>query len=302
LGRADAAQAPREVGAGRGLERLAMTTVCLRDRIPFHSSSAAPTTETLVLEDAPGFIHRTFGLTNVELWSLQFQAESDDYCRLLRSNSERAGCRICNIQLDGRYDLSSPDADERQRSIEFAQGWIRRAALVGSPSIRVNLDSGRPQDAFVPELLVPIYRQLGNYGATLGVRILIENHIGLSRSIPTVARLLALVQHDNVSGLLDWGNSQANDLEQRLAEQRLLFPRLYLVSAKGLHFDAAGCHVEYPIRPLVIASERAGFRGLYSIELFTDKNPPDPIMAVEWMIDVIADTLQASRTASRSGN
>lgn len=274
------------------LARLGMTTVCLRDRIPTHPNQAIPqVTPPLALLDAPRFIRDTFGLTNVEVWNFQFASESDEYCRSLRASAERAGCRISNLQLDGPYDLSSHNPAVRAQSIAFVKDWMRRTALLGAPTMRTNIDSGDPSGPFEAEALVPVIRDIAEHGRGLGVKLLIENHIGHSRSIANVVKLLGMVKHDNVGGLLDWGNSDAATLDQRLSDFGLMFPYLSLVSAKGLHFDAAGQPVEYPFAPIVRATERAGYRGLYSIELYVEEDFPEPIGAAKSMIGVIANEI-----------
>ncbi len=292
LMRVDAADAASPVLEPWQLGRLGMTTVCLRDRIPTNPNQAIPlVSPPLQLVDAPAFIHDTFGLTNVEVWNFQFPDDSDDYCRRLRSSAEKASCRIFNLQLDGDYDLSSTDGAVRDKSIAFVKAWMRRTSLLGARSMRVNIDDGQPKHPFDAQALVPIIRMLGDYGRTIGIRLLIENHIGHSKSIANVAALLSLVKHDNVGGLLDWGNSDAAGPDARIADFRLMFPYLSLVSAKALHFDKAGQHVEYPIRPIVLATEASGYRGIYSIELYTEDNFPDPIVAVKSMISTISAAL-----------
>ncbi|MEE4454190.1 sugar phosphate isomerase/epimerase family protein [Novosphingobium resinovorum] len=289
--------AGRQAGHGRdrhGRDRIALTTVSLRALVALHGRTGpqAP----LALVDTPRFVRKTFGLAHVELWSLQFAAETDAYCAALGQAARAQGCPICNIQLDGPYDLSHPDPARRTGAEAYAMGWVRRAAIAGSAAIRINTDAGAPGERLDPGVLVAPLRRIADYGAALGVRILVENHIGASRDIPALARLADAVDHPNLATLADWGNSPEPDFRARLADLALLTPRLGLVSAKGLHFDGAGTHVEYPFAPLVAATEAAGYRGLYSIELFTTDAPPDPLPAIRAMIAGIENALIAPTT------
>ncbi len=50
-----------------------------------------------------------------------------------------------------------------------------------------------------------------------------------------------------------------------------LMPYLSLVSAKELDFDANNNHTSYDVVPLIKATEASGYRGIYSIEFYTDQ-------------------------------
>ena len=238
----------------------------------------------MTLLAAPAFIRETFGLRNVEVWNLQFADQSLDYCRRLRASASAARTQITNIQLDGQYNLSSADSDERGRSVAFVKEWIGRAEAAGAPSLRVNIDGGQAAPEFNPQPLVAPLRELAEFGQRAGVTLLVENHIGNSKKIDNCVALLRLTAHPNCKGLADWGNSDAVTPEDRVADIAKMNPYLALVSAKGLHFSPGGEHREYPIAPLVVSTERSGYRGIYSIELYVADDPPDPIMAVKSMI------------------
>jgi hypothetical protein len=73
-----------------------------------------------------------------------------------------------------------------------------------------------------------------------------------------------------------------------------LMPYLSLVSAKELDFDANNNHTSYDVVPLIKATEASGFRGIYSIEFYTVKNPPpDPVVAAKKMMAAIAANIKA---------
>lgn len=60
------------------------------------------------------------------------------------------------------------------------------------------------------------------------------------------------------------------------------------ISAKGMRFNAAYEHLSYDLAPCVRAAEQAGFKGIYSIELWTPTDPPaDPVRAVRSVADII---------------
>ena len=107
----------------------------------------------------------------------------------------------------------------------------------------------------------------------IGVKVLIENHTGFSADVNKVLTLLKAVNDPNCGAITDWGNSPATTIEERVADMQKLMPYLSLVSAKELEFDANNNHMSYDVVPLIKATEASGYRGIYSIEFYTDKNP-----------------------------
>jgi sugar phosphate isomerase/epimerase len=285
-----------QVGAAQRA-RLGVTTVCFRGRYAVNFPGA-PKSSGESLLGAPRFIRDTLGLTNFELWSLQFEADTPDYCDRLRAAAGEAGGRIINIQLDGPYDFSSPDAEQRARSLTYVKGWMDRARRLGSPSLRANFSGLQPQGPFPLQQVADAFRQLAAYGRSIGVKVLVENHIGHSVSVDNVVAVLKAVDDPWCRAIADWGNSPARDFPDRLAQMGRLAPWLELVSAKGLHFDGEGRHLDYDVGALTRATEASGFRGIYSIELFAGPEPPaDPIAQANAMEAAIAPNLKPATRA-----
>ena len=275
--------------------RLGMTTVCFRHNFDPPIGAAAASGPKLKMLEAPKFMKDTFGLSNVEVWNMQFEDQSIDYCHKLRAAAEAIGSKIINIQLDGDYDLSSDDPKRRADSIALVKGWMDRAAAVGAPTMRANIDAGKAGLPLKLEPTATSFRQLADYGKTIGVKILIENHIGASAKVSNVVQLLKAVNHPNCRAIIDWGNSDAPDDAARLADLSQLFPWAELVSAKGLHFDGAEYkHRDYAIAPIVRATEASGYKGIYSVELYAEPDAPaDAVAACRSMIAAIAPELKA---------
>jgi sugar phosphate isomerase/epimerase len=262
--------------------RLAVTTVSFRERYAVRLGNAwTPATDHFL--NAPRFVKENLGLTSLEVWNLQFEEDTNDYCLRLREAADRAGVKLVNIQLDSGYDLSSADADARRSSIAFVQRWIDRAALLGASSVRANLDGTQAVGVFPLERVVDSFRQLTAYGRSKGVKILVENHVGHSVNIQNPVSVLKSVNDPWCRAIADWGNTPAPSLSDRIAQLALLSPWLDLVSAKVANFDADYKVTDYDIAALTEATERSGFSGLYSVELFNMANPP-------------ADTVRAARS------
>lgn len=275
--------------------RLGATTVSFRGRYAVKYPGAPQATGESLLT-APKFIRDNLGLTNFEVWNLQFEAEAPEYCQRLRAEAETAGGRIINVQLDGGHDFTSADADQRARSLAFVKGWMDRARVLGAPSVRANFGGLQPKPRFPLEQVADAFRQLAAYGRSVGVKVLVENHIGDSVAIDNVVAVLKAVNDPWCRAVADWGNSPARDLEDRLAQMARLSPWLQLVSAKAQHFDAQGRHIEYDLGALTRATEASGYRGVYSIELFAGPEAPaDPVGEARNVAAAIAANLKLGR-------
>ena len=279
------------------LKRIGVTTVCFRERFPATRSrgAAAPPGGDLTLLTAPKFIADNLGLHNVEVWNAQFADTSLDYCKQLKAAAEAVGSRIINIQLDlGQDDkLSDPDPAIRAASLQKIKEWMDRAQACGASSMRANTGGGSEANWDVNRT-ADSFRQLAQHGKPKGVMILIENHVGYSANIDKVVELVKAVNDPNCRVICDWGNTPANGTpNEKVAALSKLFPYLHLVSAKELDFDDQNQHVSYDIVPIIKATEASGFRGVYSIEFYSNKPPRDVVGAVKDVVNKLAANIKA---------
>ena len=276
------------------LQRIGITTVCFRNRFRQTAPKDAAAKADLTLLTAPKFIADSLGIHNVEVWNAQFDDESLEYCGQLKDAAAKVGSRFTNIQLDAAYDLSSADAAKRAESVTFVKGWMDRAKAIGAPTLRANTGPEKAGTPFDPATIADSFKQLAAYGKGIGVKILIENHIGFSADVDKVVTILKAVDDPNCRAITDWGNSAATNIEQRVADMKKLMPYLALVSAKELDFDANNNHTSYDVVPLIKATEASGYRGIYSIEFYSEKNPPpDPVAAAKTMMAALAANIRA---------
>lgn len=282
------------MGTRPALRRIGFSSVSIRNLLPFRLPGAPPPAKAAMsLLDAPAFAATKVGLRNLEVWNLQFEDTSDDYCRRLRDAAARAKVRITNVQVDGRMDLGSPDADERARSVAEARQWLDRTALIGARSMRVNFSAMAPKTPFAVGPAAQSLRELAIYGKSRGVMVLTENHIGHSVQIANLTALLKNVSHPNFRTIFDWGNVPDPTTERVIEALHAVSPWLYLTSAKGVAFDAQYHMTSYDVGAITRATEKTGFGGLYSIELFGPTPPGfDPLAAIRSMERTIVPLLR----------
>lgn len=283
--------------------RLGATAVCFRDwfaQTPPQYTSGREPARRMKLIDYPQFVADELGLPMAELWSLYFDDLSPAYCSELGEAAAKAGVSIPNIQLDGiPADLAAEDDEARARSIEVVKQWMDRAAAIGAPRVRANTDHPTPGRPFNPDRIADSFRQLADYGDQVGVDVLIENHFGYSAVPANVVAIHERVSHPRCAMLCDWGNSATEGTQARLADLSQMFGRLGFVAAKGVHFDADYRHLDYDIGTIVRATEDAGYRGPYSVELFAmgEGMPADPVRAVLAVAECVAANLKEAAGA-----
>ena len=277
----------------RKLERLCLSTSSYRanyDGWRFSEPSATPRLSHLTF---PGYVRERFGMRHVELWDQQFgpagaAAATPEQCRLVGAAAAAAGVSIASVEVESVPALDQTDPAAREAAIAACKAWLDKAKLLGAGSIRVNLNKTKGQvnmDAAVAAL-----RAAAQYGRSIGVRVLLENHGGYTSDIHNLVTMARAVADDYCRLEVDWGEwSPPGD---RYADIQSAMPYVHIVSAKGLTFDEATYqHVEYDIGRLVRNAEAGGFKGLYSIELWNMPAPLDTDRAVRSFMKSIADNI-----------
>jgi sugar phosphate isomerase/epimerase len=281
------------VGIGGGsrkdpLDRIAVATWSFRHLMAATLPANTPATaRRLTALEAPRFVADELGLRQMEIIINHLDEKTVAYGARVREAADRAGVRIVNFQLGG--NMSAPDATVRAASIASIKEGMQIAAALGAPTVRADVGgrAGEPLDLAVT---ADSYRQLADFGASIGVKPLIENHGGHSTNIDTLLSILQAVNNRSVRAILDWGNWQTQSQAERLAWTQRLVPFTELVSAKADKFDA-DYRTSYDIGELVRAVEAGGFRGKYSIEITTP--PADIVRGTRVVTEMIAANLAA---------
>ena len=273
--------------------RIGLSTTAFRARFPAtRNRNGGPiTTPELTMLTVSKVIVDEVGLRNIEIWESQWEEKTDAYASRIRAATAAAGGRVIDIQVDTvDSNISDPDPVRRAGSVAAQKAWIDRAVVVGSPRVRLNsgLPAGQPHRQL--SRTIDSYRQLAEYADKVGVTVLIENHLGTTAV--DVAAIVGAVNHPRLRSLIDWGNTGGGTAEEMIADLAPTFPTLGLISAKAQEFDESYRHKNWDIAALVRATEDAGFRGIYSVELWETRNPPpDPVRAAKVVRDIIAANL-----------
>jgi L-ribulose-5-phosphate 3-epimerase len=224
--------------------------------------------KTITNLDFPRLAKEEFGVTGLEYVNQFFKDKAKDTAYLgdLKKRAEGYGLKNVLIMIDGEGMLGAPDEAERAKAVENHKPWIDAAKFLGCHAIRVNAAS-RGEYAEQQKLAADGLRRVGEYGATQGISVIVENHGGLSSNGQWLAGVMKLVNMPGVGTLPDFGNFRVSRTEEydRYKGVSELMPYAKGVSAKSHDFDAQGneTHTDYKkMLDIVIASPYRGFIGI----------------------------------------
>jgi sugar phosphate isomerase/epimerase len=269
------------------LARIAMSTSSYRMNYEgrFNVASATP---KLSHRTFPAYVKEKFGVTKIELWDQQFGAAGTTFaeCRAIRAAADAAGVRVVSVEVESTAPINAADADDRAQALAEAKVWLDKAQVLGCTSMRFNTN---PRGALT-DGAVDVIRQMGDYGQSKGVIVLLENHGGATGAPPALLATVKRVNHPNVKAEPDWGPSTSP--EARYDEMKALMEVTHIVSAKGLVFDPVTyAHTSFDVARLVREAEATGYRGVYSVELYNNPPPADTDKAVASYIKTITDNM-----------
>jgi sugar phosphate isomerase/epimerase len=173
---------------------------------------------SLSLLDLPALARQAYDVRAIELVSELFASQTAGYLNRLRRALETEGVRVHGIALD-QGNISSPDDAERRTSLEALKQWFYVARAIGAAAIRVNTDDFEPlveliatRQPILPSAIlfrwgrlspeerrdalersIAGYAELVAVAAETGVKVLIENHGGITGDPTNVAAILARV-------------------------------------------------------------------------------------------------------------
>lgn len=260
------------------MDRVAMTTSTFGAWFDQTRTKDQQPARTITLLEIPEFYADRFKCHNLEFWNKHFESQTPAYIAELKRKIRAANSKLIGIQIDGPYELGSPDEASRRKSIDFVKTWIDTAAAVGARAARANTGNGSPDGC------IESYRDLSRYAKGKKVLLLTENHGGISLNIDVLLRILRGVGGGNFQLEPDFGNFL--NAETRYSDlQRILPYAKHVISAKATEIGEDGSHVQFDFNKCMKISEAAGFPGYYSAEYWAPKaKRTDYETIADWMI------------------
>jgi len=197
------------------------------------------------------------------------KANNESYLGQLKSRAADHGVKSLLIMVDGEGSLGHGDTAERNKAVLNHHKWVDAAKFLGCHSIRVNAaTTGNGSFDEKQKLAADGLRSLSEYGAKLGLNVIVENHGGLSSNGAWLAGVMKIVNLPNCGTLPDFGNFNVGDGKwyDRYQGVTELMPFAKAVSAKSHEFDEKGDEVRTDYRRMMDIVLAAGYHGYVGIE------------------------------------
>ena len=212
-----------------------------------------------------------FDLDAIEYVNQFFKDKANDesYLGQLKSRAADHGVKSLLIMVDGEGSLGHGDTAERNKAVLNHHKWVDAAKFLGCHSIRVNAaTTGNGSFEEKQKLAADGLRSLSEYGAKLGLNVIVENHGGLSSNGAWLAGVMKIVNLPNCGTLPDFGNFNVGDGKwyDRYQGVTELMPFAKAVSAKSHEFDEKGDEVRTDYRRMMNIVLAAGYHGYVGIE------------------------------------
>ena len=215
-----------------------------------------------------------YGINCIELVNTFYFSKATDmeYWTEFKKKCEEAEVTVGLIMCDALGNLGDSDPDARQQTVKNHYPWVDIAAFLGAKSIRVNA-AGAGTAEEVASNAIEGLSKLGEYGASKGINIIVENHGGYSSNGKWLSGVMKKVGMDNVGTLPDFGNFCIDRTPEgcmneydRYQGMKDLMPYAMGVSAKSHEFDANGDELDSDFLKIMTIVKESGFKGYVGIE------------------------------------
>jgi len=235
----------------------------------------------LDLREFPELIADKYHVHSLELCNAHFESTDPSYINDIKAALAKAHSRVVNMPVDYESDwrgkgLCDPDDKPWRWEIAERKKWIDIAAELGAQSIRPNpggtvkmTDLSRP---------IAAYRELGEYGKSKGVKVLIENHGNVAAKAENIVAIIKGAGPEWTGTLPDFGNFPE---AERYHGLELMFPYANVVChARGVKSNAQGEETAFDFPRCMQIAKAAGFKGVYSAEFGGDGEPYDAVQKI----------------------
>ena len=230
----------------------------------------------LSLLEFPQLARDEFGINAVELNSPFFMYEdpdnpaqsgiSDAYVGELCHRADDIGVRLLSIAVDGHGNLSAINEDARKQAVQNHKKWFGICQELGCNAFRANSGGQHGADATQEEIgqCIKSFKELAAIGENTGIRVMMENHGGVSVSPDNMVYIMEAVDSAYCRVLADFLNWRPTD--DKVENLRAVAPYTWATHAKFLSFDENGESNEINCKSVMEIFKAAGYANPFGIE------------------------------------
>jgi L-ribulose-5-phosphate 3-epimerase len=187
-----------------------------------------------------------------------FEVPTEGYLRRLMKNAEDNNVTMVLIMVDDEGDGCSPTREERRQFEINHRKWIDIAHFLGCHAIRTNCRGPKGVDkAEALKYAAETYQMMMEYAVPAKIKVLIENHGGISDDADWMVSLMKEVDSLYFGSYPDW--RQPSDTFDNVGYLEKMLPY-----AGGMSYRNQP--TEELTAKMIRLSKDSGYRGWYGIE------------------------------------
>ena len=172
--------------------------------------------------DFPKIAREDFDINGIEFVNTLFEVPTVEYLNILKRNATDNGVQMVLIMIDDEGDGCASTKQERKQFEINHRKWIDIAQYLGCSAIRTNCRGEANishKDAL--KYAAESYNMLLEYAADANIKVLIENHGGVSNDPDFMIALMKEVDHPLFGAYPDW-REPSNDFDNYTYLQKTL--------------------------------------------------------------------------------
>jgi sugar phosphate isomerase/epimerase len=220
------------------------------------------------------------GCGGAELTSYYFPEKvTDAHLLEVRRHAHLRGVTVSGTAVGN--DFCHPPGEKRSAEIASVKEWIRKAAILGAPHIRVFAGGTHgTSEAEAAKLTIAALEECGEAAGKAGIFLGVENHGGIVRRAESLIEIVKAVRSPWVGINLDTGNFYSTDPYRELA---LCAPWAVNVQFKGkVHVGGKSAVEKADYARTFKILRDAGYQGFVALEY---EFKEDPFVRVPQMLD-----------------
>lgn len=222
-------------------------------------------------------VAKKFNVHNIEPHSRHFRSLDSAYLAVFRQALKTTNSRVVDIAVDGPDSFYDADASRRGKAIAYAKKWVDVAVQIGSPSIRVHIQSAANSQPNV-ERTAESLREVSRYAASKDVVVNLENDDLISEDAFFLVKVLDAVNSPFLHGLPDFANSMlTGDADFNYRALAAMFQHAYCIChVKDGEADDRGKQFNVDMKRSFDILKSSGYRGYCSMEYDAPGDPYSP--------------------------